>query len=135
MPIPHGPFVSGGQYGGTRTMFEKHAGAVGAVSMIASTLIAMAATSFSAAVAASEPDRDPGPVPYDLAFEKREFRLNDDASVSPDGTRVAYVVLTPPEVRTQQGRFLPNGTPVNAVGAKVHLSGPDRKSTRLNSSH
>src|SRR3546814_9289605 len=74
MPIPHGPFVSGGQYGGTRTMFEKHAGAVGAVSMIASTLIAMAATSFSAAVAASEPDRDPGTVPYDLAFEKREFR-------------------------------------------------------------
>src|SRR3546814_15194271 len=96
--------------------------------MIASTLIAMAATSFSAAVAASEPDRDPGTVPYDLAFEKREFRLNDEASVSPDGTRVAYVVLTPPEVRTQQGRFLPNGTPVNAVGAKVHLSGPDARS-------
>src|SRR3546814_8636119 len=88
---------------------------------ISSTLIAMAATSFSAAVAASEPDRDPGTVPYDLAFEKREFRLNDEASVSPDGTRVAYVVLTPPEVRTQQGRFLPNGKPVNAEIGRAHV--------------
>src|SRR3546814_6672436 len=101
-------------------MFEKHAGAVGAVSMIASTLIAMAATSFSAAVAASEPDRDPGTVPYELAFEKREFRLNDEASVSPDGTRVAYVVLTPPDVRTQQGRYHPNGTTSEEHTSDLH---------------
>src|SRR3546814_18168559 len=104
MPIPHGPFVSGGQYGGTRTMFEKYAGAVGAVTMITSTLIAMAARSFSAAVAASAPDRATDTVPFDPAYEKRVFRLYYETSVSPDGTTGPYGVRTTPEERTKQGK-------------------------------
>ncbi|MCG7349857.1 S9 family peptidase [Sphingomonas sp. ACRSK] len=64
-----------------------------------------------------------GAFPYDLAFQKREFRRDDPPAVSPDGRRVAYVVVTPPDTRTQSVRFLPNGTPVSALGARVFVSG------------
>ncbi|MCD9032120.1 prolyl oligopeptidase family serine peptidase [Luteimonas sp. Y-2-2-4F] len=54
----------------------------------------------------------------------RTLRSGDPPTVSPDGGRVAYVVVTPPEARAQSVRFLPNGTPVDAVGARIHVSGP-----------
>jgi len=65
----------------------------------------------------------PGAFPYDLAFQMRTLRRGDPPMVSPDGSRVAYVVVTPPDVRAQSVRFLPNGTPVDAVGARIHVSG------------
>jgi len=63
-------------------------------------------------------------IPYDLAFQMRELRRNDPPAVSPLGDRVAYVIVTPPEMRLQSARFLPNGTPADAIGARIHLSGP-----------
>lgn len=66
----------------------------------------------------------PGAFPHDLAFQMRTLRHGDPPMVSPDGSRVAYVVVTPPDVRAQSVRFLPSGTPVDAVGARVHVSGP-----------
>ena len=64
----------------------------------------------------------PGAFPYDLAFQKSDFRSNDAPTASPDGRHVAFVVVTPPDTRSQSVRFLPNGTPVSAVGARIHLS-------------
>ncbi|WP_411833874.1 prolyl oligopeptidase family serine peptidase [Pseudoxanthomonas mexicana] len=65
----------------------------------------------------------PGTYPYELAFDMRKLRSGDPPVVSPDGGRVAYVVVTPPDVRLQSVRFLPNGTPVDAIGARIHVSG------------
>lgn len=65
----------------------------------------------------------PGAIPYDLAFQTRALRRNDPPVVSPDGSHVAYVVVVPSDVRGDAGaRFLANGTPVDAIGARIHLS-------------
>lgn len=64
-----------------------------------------------------------GAFPHDLAFQMRTLRHNDPPVVSADGDRVAYVVVTPPDVRAQSVRFLSSGTPVDAVGARIHVSG------------
>lgn len=77
--------------------------------------------------AGARPADPPGAFPYDLAFQKRELRSNDHPVVSPDGRRIAYVVVTPPDTRAQSVRFLPNGTPVSAVGARIHVSGADTR--------
>lgn len=75
------------------------------------------------AVAGEAPADPPGAFPYELAFQMRALRSGDPPTVSPDGSRVAYVVVTPPEERSQSVRFLPNGTPVDAIGARIHVSG------------
>ncbi len=67
-----------------------------------------------------------GAFPYELAFGMRKLRPNDPPVASPDGARIAYVVVTPPAVPVQSVRALPNGTPTSAVGARIHLSGIGR---------
>lgn len=82
----------------------------------------------------SAPDRTPmppaaepaGALPYDLAFDIREFLWSSTCSVSGDGRRVAYAVRQPPRDVNLSSRFMPNGTPSSVVGAKVYLT--DRQS-------
>jgi hypothetical protein len=45
------------------------------------------------------PARPPEPFPLDLAFSRRDLFYNEKAAVSPDGSRVAYVVVTPMKSR------------------------------------
>lgn len=80
----------------------------------------------AAATQAAERENDeaPGAFPYDLAFQRQTFRGNDDPVVSPDGDRVAYVVVSPPDEKLQSARFLSTGTPVSAVGARLFVSNP-----------
>lgn len=89
--------------------------------MLAAIPMPARAQSAGADAEAAVPDA-PGAFPYDLAFQSREFRRDDPPVVSPDGHRLAYVVVTPPDTRAQSVRFLPNGTPVSAIGARVHVS-------------
>ncbi|WP_129776656.1 S9 family peptidase [Peristeroidobacter soli] len=63
--------------------------------------------------------------PIDLAFSMREFLYNQDLIGSPSGNQVAYVVITPPPTQPQSDRFLPNGTPITAIGASVHVVSTD----------
>ena len=78
----------------------------------------------------SAPDRTPmrpaaepsGALPYDLAFDIREFLWSSTYSVSRDGRRVAYTVRQPPRDVNLSSRFMPNGTPSSVVGAKVYLT-------------
>ena len=74
---------------------------------------------------AGEPDgasQDPPEAfPYELAFGMAEFRLYDESTISPDGKLLAYVVVSPPDELLNNDRFLPNGTPFNAVGARIHV--------------
>lgn len=66
--------------------------------------------------------------PYELAFTARTFPYNEGPVASPDGERVAYVVITPPDTQPQDARFLPNGTPVTAIGARLHIASTDARS-------
>lgn len=108
---------------------NKVAGVVlaGAAFAVAGGMVADAAAA-TAQPAAADP---PGAFPYDLAFQMRELRRNDPPVVSPDGSRVAYVVVTPPDVRVQSSRFLPNGSPVDVMGARVHVTGADGRDAAI----
>lgn len=64
--------------------------------------------------------------PYELAFTANSFAYNETPVASPNGRHVAYVVVTPPATQPQQDRFLPNGTPVTANGAHVHIAAVDK---------
>lgn len=83
-------------------------------------------------VFASEPAHgDPTDAfPYDLAFDMRTLRSNDDPVASPHGDQVAYVVVAPHGARPMKltGFFLPNGTPYSALGAHIHIVAVDGKS-------
>src|SRR5688500_9618750 len=76
------------------------------------------------------PDRSParlgpepqGALPFDLAFDAREFLWSSTLSVSRDGRRIAYVIRQSPGSVNLSTRFQPNGTPSSVVGAKVYLS-------------
>lgn len=86
--------------------------------------------SSAGAQSTSAPDRTPmrpaaeppGALPYDLAFDIREFLWSATYSVSRDGRRVAYAVRQPPRDVNLSSRFMPNGTPSSVVGAKVLLT-------------
>lgn len=81
------------------------------------------------APAASAALGDPsGALPYELAFQRREFRRNDPAVASPDGRRLAFVVVSPPDIRAQEVRFSSTGAPVSAAGAQIHLSDRNERS-------
>jgi dipeptidyl aminopeptidase/acylaminoacyl peptidase len=92
--------------------------------------LALIARTTTAAQNTSAPDRTPmrpaaepaGALPYDLAFDIREFLWSSTYSVSHDGRRVAYAVRQPPRDVNLSSRFMPNGTPSSVVGAKVYLS-------------
>ncbi|MFA5140849.1 MAG: prolyl oligopeptidase family serine peptidase [Elusimicrobiota bacterium] len=60
-----------------------------------------------------------GPLPFDLAYRTRQLTRQDVPSPSPDGRFIAYAVLTPPG---SNERFLPNGTPGESEGSRIHIS-------------
>jgi len=76
------------------------------------------------------PDRRPaqlgpepqGALPFDLAFDVREFLWSSTLSVSRDGRRIAYVIRRPPGNVNLSARFQPNGTPSFVVGGKVYVT-------------
>ncbi len=69
------------------------------------------------------PVADPaGTLPFDLAFDMREFLWSSTLSVSRDGRRVAYVVRRPRADVNTSTRYQPNGTPSSVVGAKVYVT-------------
>jgi dipeptidyl aminopeptidase/acylaminoacyl peptidase len=69
------------------------------------------------------PVADPaGALPFDLAFDMREFLWSSTLSVSRDGRRVAYVVRQPRKDVNTSARYQPNGTPSSVVGGKVYLT-------------
>src|SRR5512143_3077462 len=84
----------------------------------------------TAAAQTTGPDRSPvrrtvdppGALPFDLAFDTREFLWSSTLSVSRDGRRVAYVVRRAPGNVNLSTRFQPNGTPSSVVGGKVYLT-------------
>jgi WD40-like Beta Propeller Repeat len=61
-------------------------------------------------------------IPIDLAFARKTPARDNPIAVSPDGTRVAYVVQTPAEKSPRDSRYLPNGVPVSSIGNAVFVS-------------
>src|SRR6478672_5566741 len=97
--------------------------------------VAVAAASYAVAsepsvAQTSPPDRTPvrpavdppGALPFDLAFDTREFLWSSTLSVARDGRRVAYVIRRPPGTVNLSSRFQPNGTPSSVVGGKVYVT-------------
>jgi dipeptidyl aminopeptidase/acylaminoacyl peptidase len=83
-----------------------------------------------AAAQNSGPDHTPvrhlvepsGALPFDLAFDAREFLWSATLSVDRDGRRIAYVVRRAPGSVNLSSRFQPNGTPSSVVGGKIYLT-------------
>lgn len=89
-------------------------------SMVAVACLCLAAIVAGAKAAAAATTSEKA-FPYALAFRMKKFRYNDYYAVSPDGKRLAAVVVTPPDQRLQSVRFLENGAPVDAVGAHIRV--------------
>lgn len=66
-------------------------------------------------VAQTLPTRSGGALPYDLAFDMRDFE--GTVAVSADGSRIAYSVISVPEDANRDVRYLPNGSPGSVTGA------------------
>ncbi|WP_083918853.1 S9 family peptidase [Rudaea cellulosilytica] len=81
------------------------------------------------AIAASGKTESTRAYPYELAFQMRELRRSDLYTASPDGTRVAAVVLMRPDEREQSVRFLENGSPIDAQGAHILVSSAGERPT------
>src|SRR5262245_35600011 len=64
----------------------------------------------------------PGALPFDLAFDIREFLWSSTLSISHDGQRLAYVVRRPRGDVNTSSRYQPNGTPSSVVGGKVYVT-------------
>jgi dipeptidyl aminopeptidase/acylaminoacyl peptidase len=69
-----------------------------------------------------------GALPYDLAFDMREFPWSTVLAVAPDARRVAYAVQQRPADMNLDARFMPNGSPGSVVGARVHIT--DRETSQ-----
>lgn len=93
---------------------------LGAASLCATPLSALADE------ARTRGSAEQGAFPYRLAYEMRSLRRSDPPTVSADG-KVAYVVVTPPAVRVQSARFNEAGVPIDAIGARIHISSPERR--------
>jgi dipeptidyl aminopeptidase/acylaminoacyl peptidase len=61
------------------------------------------------------------PFPLDLAFSRRDFSYFEKAAVSPDGSRVAYAVVTPTK-RREDVWTLESGLPAVFRGARLHVA-------------
>ena len=66
------------------------------------------------------PAKPAEPFPLDLAFSRRDFSYFEKAAVSPDGSRVAYAVVTPMKCR-EDVWTLESGLPVIFRGARLHV--------------
>ena len=97
---------------------------------VISVVVALCGVTDVSAAQSSPPDRapvrhtaePPGALPFDLAFDTREFLWSSTLSVSREGRRIAYVVRQPPGTVNLSTRFQPNGTPSSVVGGKVYLT-------------
>ncbi|WJI16112.1 prolyl oligopeptidase family serine peptidase [Pseudoxanthomonas winnipegensis] len=69
--------------------------------------------------------------PYELAFTANQFPYEERPTASPSGDSVAYVVVTPPATQPQDDRFLPNGTPTTADGARLYVGSADARSAGM----
>jgi dipeptidyl aminopeptidase/acylaminoacyl peptidase len=69
-------------------------------------------------------------LPYDLAFDVREFPWSTSIAVAGDGERIAYTVRQRPPDVNLDARFMSNGTPSSVVGARVLLTDRRTDSTR-----
>ena len=92
------------------------------------TVCLLAAPVFAAPVRADPGKESPDAFPYELAFTANEFPYEERPVASPSGDRVAYVVITPPATQPQDDRFLPNGTPTTANGARLYVVSADARS-------
>src|SRR5438105_3432957 len=72
--------------------------------------------------ASSQTADPPRALPYELAFDLREFLWSTSLAVAPGGTRVAYEVRQPPPDSNLSARYMPNGTPSSVVGSKIYLT-------------
>jgi dipeptidyl aminopeptidase/acylaminoacyl peptidase len=61
------------------------------------------------------------PIPLDLEFSRRDFSVFEKAAVSPDGSRVAYAVVTPMKHR-EDVWTLESGLPVCFRGVRLHVA-------------
>src|SRR5262249_4243490 len=78
------------------------------------------------ALPAQEPKAQTTPFPYELAFGRRIPSIFDRGAMSPDGKHLAFTISTPPRRSPRAGmpeasRYLPGGTPMNMIGARLHL--------------
>ena len=62
------------------------------------------------------------PLPFDLAFDMREFLWSTALAVAADGERVAYAVRRPPSDTNVDVRFMPNGSPASVVGSRLFIT-------------
>ena len=69
-----------------------------------------------------------GALPYDLAFDRREFLWSTTMSITSDGGRVAYEARRPPATPPRGDRYTATGTPFSSLGAAVFIA--DRASGR-----
>lgn len=67
------------------------------------------------------PVKPPKPFPLDLAFTRRDFSYFEKAAVSPDGSRVAYAVVTPMK-RRDDVATLASGLPAVFHGSRLHVA-------------
>ena len=73
------------------------------------------------AIGADQPaTRRADPFPLDLAFTRRDFPFYEKAEVSPDGSRVAYSVVTPMK-RREDVWTLASGLPAVYQGGRIHI--------------
>jgi dipeptidyl aminopeptidase/acylaminoacyl peptidase len=63
-----------------------------------------------------------GALPYDLAFDRREFPWSSTLAITADGNRVAYEARQPPRNPPRGDRYTPGGTPFSSLGAKVYVT-------------
>ena len=73
----------------------------------------------STVASAQQPAEPPGALPYDLAFDLREFLWSAALAATPDGRRIAYEVRQPPPDSNLNARYLPNGSPASVVGTRI----------------
>ncbi|MHB1328584.1 MAG: TolB family protein, partial [Gemmatimonadales bacterium] len=77
---------------------------------------------------AGPPADPPGALPYETAFDTREFLGSTALAVSADGRLIAFDYRRPPADSNLSERYLPNGTPSAVVGSRVVIL--DRESNR-----
>jgi len=77
---------------------------------------------FLALLVLQSPQEPPGALPFELAFDRREFVWDSGPAASPDGRMVAYSVRQPPPDMNLDARYQPDGTPSSAIGSRIYVS-------------
>lgn len=86
-------------------------------------VVVLVATPVSAAPFAPRAHQsEGGALPYELAFNGREFLWDEPPAVAPDGGMVAYTVRQRPADLSLDARYQPDGTPSSVVGGRIFVS-------------